>query len=69
MDREELIETIKRGPVRIPTNDGSVYDIEKPEFATVAELTVSVLYRNQDGKLKHVLLPLVTMTAVEPIAA
>jgi hypothetical protein len=67
MDREELIEAINKGPVRVRMNDGSAYEIEKPEFATVADLTLSVLHRNQEGKLKHVLLPLVTMVAVEPI--
>jgi hypothetical protein len=36
-------------------------------IAEVVDLTVSVLHRNQEGKLKHVLLPLVTMVAVEPI--
>jgi hypothetical protein len=69
MDREELIKTIEHGPVRIHMNNGAVYDIEKPSFALVAELTVAVLYRSEDGKLRNVILPLVTMSAVEPIAA
>jgi hypothetical protein len=69
MDREELIDAIAAGPVRIRMNNGRSYDVEKPAFALVAELTVGVLYRSEDGKYRNVILQLVTMTAVEPIAA
>lgn len=69
MDREELIKTISAGPVRIRMNDGSTYDVEKREFALVSDLTVAVLYRADDGKFRNVILPLVTMVAIEPIAA
>lgn len=69
MDRDELIKTIADGPVRITMNSGAVYEIESKQSALVAELTVAVLHRCPDGKYRNVILPLVTMVAVEPLAA
>lgn len=67
MDREELTAIIKRGPVTIRMNDGLAYEVRSPEFITISDIAASVLYRHADGKLRHVYLPLVTMSAVEPI--
>jgi hypothetical protein len=67
MDREELTTLIKRGPIRIRMNDGRAYDVEKPEFASVSDISAAVLYRGEDGKLRHMHLPLVTMSGVEPL--
>ncbi len=67
MDREELTAIIRQGPVRIRMNDGRAYEIPSSEFATVSDIAASVLHRSDDGKLRHVYLPLVTMTAIEPM--
>ena len=68
MEREELTALIAKGPVLIRMNDGSEFTIESSEFATVSDIAAAVLYRSEkDGKYRHVHLPLVTMTAVEPI--
>jgi hypothetical protein len=67
MDRQELTALIKEGPVRIRMNDGQFYDIAGPEFATVSDIAAAVLYRGEDGKLRHMHLPLVTMSGVEPL--
>lgn len=67
MDREELNAIVRKGPVRIRMNDGGAYEVPSTEFITVSDIAAAVLYRHQDGKLRHVHLPLVTMTAVEPL--
>ncbi|MEM8865271.1 MAG: hypothetical protein AAGF31_06945 [Planctomycetota bacterium] len=67
MDREELTALISDGPVRITMNDGRSFDIPGPEMATVSDIAAAVLYRADDGKLRHIHLPLVTMTSVEPL--
>jgi hypothetical protein len=67
VDREELTAIIRATPVRIRMNDGRAYEIPGPEFAVVSDIAASILHRGDDGKLRHVYLPLVTMCAVEPI--
>jgi hypothetical protein len=67
MDRKELNALIAEGPIRIRMNDGRSYDVENHDFICVSDISASVLCRGEDGKLRHVHLPLVTMTAVEPL--
>ncbi len=67
MDREELTALIKKGPIRIRMNDGRAYEVSGPEFATVSDIAAAVLYRGEDGKFRHMQLPLVTMSGVEPL--
>lgn len=69
MDREELTAILAEGPVRIRMNDGRSYDVLNKQFITISDIAASVLYRHEDGKLRHVYLPLVTMSAVEPMEA
>ncbi len=70
MDREELnLILLSETPFVIRMNDGREYEVRSKEVITVSDIAASVLYRHDDGKLRHVYLPLVTMTAVEPIAA
>lgn len=68
MDREELSQIISETPVRIRMNDGRFYDVAGREFITISDIAASVLYRAEDGTMRHVYLPLVTMSAVEPLA-
>ncbi len=67
MDREELTLLISQGPIRIRINDGRAYEVAGPEFATVSDIAASILYRADDGKYRHMYLPLVTMSGVEPL--
>ena len=67
MDREELLEILRQGPTRIRMNDGRFYDVQSTEFVSVSDIAAAVLFRHDDGKLRHVYLPLVTMSAVEPL--
>jgi hypothetical protein len=69
MGREELNKIVKQGPVRIRVNDGSAYEIMSSELVTVSDIAASILYRANDGKWRHVYLPLVTMSVIEPIDA
>lgn len=67
MDREELNNLLRQGPCRIRMNDGRDYTVDNMQMASVSDIAAAVLYRSEDGKLRHVHLPLVTMTAVEPL--
>jgi hypothetical protein len=67
VDREELTALIKKGPIRIRMNDGRSYEVSGPEFATVSDIAAAVLYRGEDGKYRHMHLPLGTMSGVEPL--
>jgi len=50
-------------------NDGNEYTVENSEFITVSDIAAAVLYRcEEDGKYRHMHLPLVTMAGVEPIS-
>ena len=67
MDREELTALIKQGPIRIRMNDGRAYEVPGIGFASVGDFSAAVLYRAEDGKYRHMHLPLVTMAGVEPL--
>jgi hypothetical protein len=67
MERQELNALIAQGPIRLRMNDGRAYDVEKPEFVSVSDISAAVPYRGDDGKLRHMHLPLVTMSGVEPL--
>lgn len=67
MDRLELTALIKKGPVQITMNDGTTCMVTSLEMATVSDIAAAVLYRHEDGKFRHVHLPLVTMCSVEPV--
>ncbi len=70
MDREELNAAIKSGPIKILINDGREYEIAAPDEALITDIAAHVLYRSKtDGKLKAMILPLVTMSGVEPMSA
>lgn len=67
MDRTELKAILERGPARICMNDGSEFVVDIPEWV-VSDIALCALDRGVDGKLHTVYLPLVTMTAVHPLA-
>jgi hypothetical protein len=67
MDREELTKLLLSGPIRITMNDGSTYDVPSREFATVSDISASILYKAPDGKWRHHHLSLVTMAGVEEL--
>lgn len=68
MDRDELNQLIQQGPVRILMNDGNSYDIPNAECALVSDIAAYTLYRAEDGKMRTMILPLVTMSGVEPLS-
>jgi len=67
MDREELMKVIRQGPVRITMNNNQTFDVPDQEFAIVDDVAAHVLYRAPDGKMRTVILPLVTMAVVEQL--
>ena len=67
MDREELNDWIRLGPVRITMNSGDIVDIVHREMVTVSSMSAVVLVRGDDGKYRHHVYPLVTMSKVEQL--
>ncbi len=66
MDREELNQLIKEGPVLIKMNNGDTFEIPSPEFAVVSDLHVHLLVRSEsDGKLRAKILSLVCICSAE----
>jgi hypothetical protein len=67
MDREELNEWIRLGPIRITMNSGDTVDIINPELVTVSSMAAVVLVRGEDGKYRHHIYPLVAMSKIEQL--
>lgn len=67
MDREELMKVIRQGPVRITMNNNQTFHVPDREFAIVDDIAAHVLYRETNGKMRTVILPLVTMAVVEQL--
>ena len=63
MDRQELIDWVKRGPV----SDGSTHVIPSLEWCLITPVSAHVLYRAEDGKLRTHYLSLVCMARVEQL--
>jgi hypothetical protein len=63
MNPEELLDLARKGPIRIRMADGRSYEVPNIECIVVSKRAAAVLH---DSIIIH--LPLVTMTAVEPIA-
>ena len=71
MDREEIMELIRKGPIRVTMNDGSTYDVAGVEYCLVTPISMSVMVKNTDASVDkewrthH--LPLVTIAGVEEL--
>ncbi|NOZ39481.1 MAG: hypothetical protein GXP24_04560 [Planctomycetes bacterium] len=50
-------------------NDGESYEVPSIEFVVVSDIAAYTLYRADDGKMRTMILPLVTMSGVEPLPA
>ena len=66
MEPEDLIARIGACPLRITMNTGETFDVEKPEFITVAETTANVLV-TRNGHKRNVLLALLNIANVETL--
>ncbi len=67
MDRDELNQWIRQGPIRITINSGDTIDTTNREFVTVSSTATVVLVRDDDGKYRHQVYPLVTMSKIEQL--
>ena len=67
MDREELNEWIRSGPIRITMNSGDTIDITNPELVTVSSMAAVVLVKCEDVKYRHHIYPLVAMSKIEQL--
>jgi hypothetical protein len=67
MDREELNDWIRQGPIRITMNSGDTVDILNRDMVSVSSMAAAVLVKGDDGKYRHHLYPLVTMSKVEQL--
>jgi hypothetical protein len=66
MDRQELTDWIRQGPVRVRMNNEDTFDIPSSEFATVSDISAAVLVRD-NWRLIHRDLALVCMCSVEEL--
>ncbi len=69
MDREELIEVMRQGPIRITMNSGDTVEITNREMALVTPMSVIALVKSDDGKLRTRFYPLVAISMVESLSA
>lgn len=67
MDREELNEWIRSGPIRITMNSGDTVDITNPELVTVSSMAAVVLVKCENAKYRHHIYPLVAMSKIEQL--
>ncbi|MEQ1829658.1 MAG: hypothetical protein ABL921_27090 [Pirellula sp.] len=68
MDRDTLLDAIRKGPIRVHMNDGQHFDILNLEMAVVDDIAAHVLTRNDDGKYRTKILSLVCMVSIESIS-
>lgn len=67
MDRQGLIDWVKRGPVRVTMSDGSTHVIPSLEWCLITPVSAHVLYRAEDGRLRTHYLSLVCVARVEQL--
>jgi hypothetical protein len=68
MEQQDLENLIRQCPLRIHTNDGREYVVEKPEFITVGDYTASILF-DDAGVKRHAVVGLINISAVIPNGA
>ena len=65
MDREAIENMLDQMPLRITMNDGRSFIVESLRGIALSDLDAYVLFRSEDGKLRGIHLPYVTMAGVE----
>jgi hypothetical protein len=68
MEQTDLEKLVRQCPLRIRTNDGYEYLVEKPEFITVGDYTASILF-DDEGVKRHAIVALINISAVMPEGA
>ena len=65
MEQQDLENLFRQCPLRIRTNDGREYLVEKPEFITVGDYTASILF-DDAGVKRHAIVGKINISAVVP---
>ncbi len=65
MDREAIENMLDQIPLRITMSDGRSFIVESLRDIALSDLDAYVLFRSEDGKLRGIHLPYVTMAGVE----
>lgn len=68
VDREELLELMKEGTVRITMNSGDRVDLVAGETALVTSMAVHALVRSDDGMLRMKVYPLIAISVAEVLS-
>ena len=68
VDREELIEWMKEGTVRITMNSGDHADLLAGETALVTSMAVHAMVRSDDGMLRMKVYPLIASSVAEVLS-
>jgi len=68
MDRDEIVELLKRGAIRLTMNDGSQFDIPSSDQTLISSISAHVLYKDEsDNKWKFHILSLLGMVRAEEL--
>ncbi len=65
MDREAIENMLDQMPLRITMNDGRSFVVESERGIALSDLDAYVVHRSEDGKLRGIHLPYVTMAGIE----
>lgn len=65
MDRQTILDKVRRGPVRVFMNDGTWHDIPSIEYCLVDQIAARVLYRDDAGTWRTKALSLDCMSRLE----
>jgi hypothetical protein len=68
LEQQDLENLIRQCPLRIRTNDGREYFVEKSEFITVGDYTASILF-DDAGVKRHAIVGLMDISAMVPEGA
>ncbi len=69
MDREELLQLLRLGPIRLTMNSGDTVDIPNRETAVISSMSANVLVKSaDDGKWRTHIYPLVTISKAESLS-
>ena len=63
-----MLDALRRGPVRITMNDGSVFSVPSIELCAVTDISAYLVTLAEDGKWRGRHLALVCMVSVEEVS-
>lgn len=69
MERDDFINLMKSGPVKVRMNSGEIYEILAQSEAIVSDVAAYVLHRTDTGRLKAMVISLINIATIEELAS